>query len=449
MTILFPNLLLSGHLFDIEINITLSTNNQQLSPKNYNLISLGPFNYGFNETKDTIFYPENVMLQFTVAAADVPRIITSSQSSSAENSQEAYKQEYFNLIHQLTFSPTIVTIRRDNAIFFLGSIDPKSITSDYSNFSIKCTVLSDFAKLKKTDPRSNSLVLPLNTDTKILFSDLILHIVRSVLPHVTQIIPYSEVRVSTNFTFLGQPVTAGFPMLGTFLFDYLGNPWNHPDYIAVLKDILATFGLVMFIYDNAVILQPRWYFPSDPYIIEDNKLISGPDATSQNALALKGLHVRLIHNNYTFNQSYNLGTVTLDGNGNVQNSEEVETLHLSQPGGTPPGMPNNSLNNRNLWVLIPEYISGLNNAQWVPSRPNECFLSSNFGTKAPLWQILGDRLFQLISKKRLSFKLELLGTEYLYNPFFRHPSYPNSIFRARTASIDFSKGTTTLELLSC
>ncbi len=445
--LIFPDFALGQYRFQIEIAV----GDYHTEDKYYNLISLGTFNYGFNDTKDTIFYPENVTIEFTIAACQVPYIGYPNpfEGGDSSNTDEEYQKEYFNLIDSLTFRQTSVTIWKDSRIFLVGTVDAKSVSSVYGKFSVSCSILSDFAKLKKMDPRTNLLGLPTNTTTRMRFSELIKTIVRSVLPHVTQIIAFSEIRFSTNFTFLGQPVPGDFSLAGGYLYDYIGSSWHHETYIDLLKDILATFGLIMFIYDDTIVLQPRWYFPSNPFVITDDMVISGPDATSQNALALKGLHVKCVHLNYTYVAAYDLGTVVYNSDKTVQNDSDVETVYLSQPGGTPPGMPDIALNQRNVSVWMSELYAGLNNAQWVISKPNQCYLNSSPANKAALWKIIGDRLWQLVSTERLSFKVELLGTEYLYNPFFKHFSYPGLIFRARTASIDFSKGTSTLELLAC
>lgn len=442
MHLIFENILLSGNRFTIEFRSADSPSGSS-SPSRYHLLSLGSFNYGFNETKDTIFYPENVSIEFSIARSSIP------SGAQSPSSLSAFQQEYFRIINTLTFTPVTVTIWRGDRIFFLGSVDPKSVTSSYDNLSVRCTVLSDFLKLKSINPRTDSLGLPLNTDEKIRFQDLILWIIYAVLPQVDYISQRSELLVETGYTFLEEPVYADFDDLGAFIFDYIGSPWAHEDYISVLKDVLSTFGLVMFIYDNAVILRPRWYFPSEPFIITDKITVSGPDASGHNALALKGLCVKINRENYTFSQSYSLGAVEFDESGSVKNGNEVETVYISQVGGAPPGVPDTQINQRNFWVWLPEYITGINNSDWVPSIPSGCFWQSRPEVKSSLWKLLGDRLWELISNERLSFKIELLGTDYIFNPFFVHHAYPETKFRIRTASVDFTRGTTTLELLEC
>lgn len=212
---------------------------------------------------------------------------------------------------------------------------------------------------------------------------------------------------------------------------------------------------------DTAVLRPRWYFPANPCILSEEPqspehlrtitptLMEGPSLEANGAEALKGLQAKCVYGTYTPQQVYNLGNIEFTQEGTIKNIEEVEQINLSQVRGTPPGMPNLPINHRNLWAYIPEYIAGLGNAQWVSTLPNTAHLQSNPAVQGPLWQIIGNRIWQVIAKPRLAIRVTLHGTGYLLNPFFSIPSWHNRHFRIRTASVDYLLNTTTLTVLEC
>lgn len=449
MRIVFKDITLNSHRFYVEANF-YNWEPELDEERVYKLTDLGDFNFGHDADKDSVFYPENFDLSFTIAGQSVPIIGRKPNPFGQEiNTEQDYKHEYYFLIGMLTFQDANVTVWLDDTIFFFGSADRASVTSDYSNYVINFTSLSNFAKLKNYDPRINPLVFSLNTDQKVFIPDLILGIVRSVLPQVNSIVCHSSLRASIQYTFLGQPrlLVRDINSLAVFVDDYIGYPSAYENYIDLLKDILASFGLVMYIFGRTIVLNSRWYYSSEYFEISDNLLISGPDADSRNAKALKGIRVWVRKGDYTFASPYDVGLVELDENKRIKYPDEVEEIYLTQPMGAPPGIPDTPVNQRNIWAWLPEYISGLGNGQFVPTLPNSAYIEGGSVPMGPLWRVIGDQLGQLVLRERLSVNCELFGVDYWVNPFFILPSYQNRKFRARTIAINYQTYSTVLNLI--
>lgn len=149
----------------------------------------------------------------------------------------------------------------------------------------------------------------------------------------------------------------------------------------------------------------------------------------------------------TFTGSSSGATAKQSGNNySLQNSEEVETLENVMVGGDPPGIDGTvyPLLVRNIWILVPGFVAGLGNEQWITSVRNSFYITG--GTQKALWKCVADKLWDLISQNRIVYETDVKGIDWSYNKYY---VFENSTLklRPRKISYDHTNDTTKIELI--
>lgn len=436
----------SGAIYDIEITFNNSDNNDYY----YKLIRLHPFVFGNNNDMDMILYPESVKIQFSLVASEVPIPGEFPNPFSSSPSRKDYESEYYRLINIISFDESLVIIKKNGSEYFRGFIDVNYKSTSYYT-DIEILILSNFTKLKDISPKTELLGLNPNTDNKILYTEVAKKILQLAFPGLQNVIFESEIKATTNFTFLSEPWNAPAENLGNYIFNFVGSISPHDTMIDLIKEILQTFGCLGIVLGNSFIMQPRGYYEGAQLVtLKAEHYKMGNEPSVYYSQKIEGLVVKVRAGDVPdiFHEVH-YGNVILDDEGEIKNRDELEFIIISTPGGDPPGIDGDEfpLMIRNLWAWVPEHIAGIGNAQWVATKRNE-FFTTNISTKAALWKIIGDGIWAVIKNSRLVFITTLIGTNYNYNRFYKLENSGNLILKIRKIAFDDFENESECDLIS-
>lgn len=458
----FNTLQKAKHYFDASLTID---DDDVITVKTYKSVKLGVFKNGSEEDKETIYYPANVDFTFTITGCSVPVTGIPDPFSDYINYAD-YEKEYFNLIKALKYHVAEVIINKDGLYYFKGIIDTQSIQSDFKEKSFTFTIISNLTKLKDMNTRDESVTFEdagiyddkckyyLNGDGDatvkvITFQDMALKIIQRVLPDINQVILTSDVKIKAAYTFLGEPVILGLNNLYNDIQEMVGIISIQRTMIDLLKDILISFGLVMFIEGDKLIIHQRWYSNTlDRVTLPRIQYKKGP-AIDSIVTKMKGVQAFVIVS--SIDETYeeiNYGIVEKNKDGSLKYPDVVEVIHFSFVGGLPPTMPDIPVNHLSLYLLIPQYYTGLGIIVWERTNGN-FFLASEPDNIASLYDIVSNKILSLITTDRLILPLTIKGTDWLATNFFAINSLPDNTFRPRYAETDYDKEQMNINLVEC
>lgn len=431
MTILLKYLMPSKNVYDFIITV------YDTDPNTYEFksLKLHPWEFGQDDDIDSILYPGSVKIEFGLFGAGIQR-----------------KPGYFTIINKLSFVQTSVVVKKNGVNWFYGYVDSSSIDGEYDHSKINMKIISNFAKLKNIDPHylNPSIISDSNpTPTGIpcaFFSKTLLETIKLVWP-ITQVIIPNDLKVTTNWTFLGQPYDSPADNWGDYAYRMWGsnpaNPYN--DCISLIKAILSSLGCVGILIGDKFILQSRFYFSNETITLTN--LIKDNLPKPYRSQKIDGLQILVRPFDSLVEYEAIWGKVEKDDLGNLLNPDRVETIFMHICAGDPPGIDGNiyPMLVRKMFVYIPEFIAGIGNGQWDLAKRNEVY-STVHPTKGPLWKVIGDSIWSDVSQDRTCFRTEVLTHNFDYDKFYKFPEHPQK-FRARKIFYDDERFVTELDLI--
>ncbi|QQS35779.1 MAG: hypothetical protein IPM56_16280 [Ignavibacteriales bacterium] len=405
---------------------------------NYDGIELEPFEYGNDEDLETIIYPESVTIKFSLLPDT--------------GSIAALDNRYVQLGRSLRLNETNVTINKNGQEHLLGFIDGKTVSSTYKNKVFQITVLSNFHKLKDIDPRTldpNDFTTPVDVVVgpggQVLFVDLVLKLIQLVYPSVNQVILVSNIKSQTSYTILGEPWIANAQYFGDFSNNYIGSISTFTTAAQIIKEVCANFASVGILKDRKFYIQSRFYQSQSAVVLSKELLADDAGPEPIDSTRFDGLQVIVTPAGTSAVYEELYGEVIKDENGNVKNSDNVETIQLIQQGGYPPGNEGFPLLIRNLWIYVPGFVSGIGNTQFTSSLPNSFFIITGEAQK-PLWKCVADAVWALIQKDRVVFGITMSALSWTYDTWYVFEN--TSVYlRARKMFYDEMKTRTRMELI--
>lgn len=408
---------------------------------------LYPFQYGNDDKIDSILYPDNVKIKFSIYDAGIN-----------------VHSGYYTIIDKLSFVDSSVIVTKNGSEIFRGYIDQMNVTGEYEAKSAEITILGNFGKLKDIDPRTLDPAViedstPVNgAEACAFFTNAITETIKLVMPNITQTILATDLKATTTYTFLAVPYNSPADNWGDFAsriwgpFSVYGRtPEDASAYncLQLIKNILASFGCVGIIKDNKFIMQSRLYFPGNVTTLLKKYYLrsSQPEPTNQQKIDGLQMFVKPYDTVADFYYEALYGIVKKDENGNLEEPDRVETLFLYVCGGDPPGVDGDiyPLLIRKMYCYIPGFVAGLGNEIWDLAKRNECY-SSAHPTKGPVWKVVADSIWTDSSVDRLAYKLKSLGFNYEYQKFYQLENDPNA-YRPRLMAFDENNYSTELDLL--
>ncbi|MCC7289917.1 hypothetical protein IT417_01555 [bacterium] len=407
---------------------------------------LYPFQYGNDEKIDSILYPDNVKIKFSIHGAGID-----------------VDSGYYTIINKFSFIDSSVIVTKNGSEMMRGYIDQMNVFGEYETKSAEITILGNFGNLKNIDPRTlDADVIRDSTptigfaDSCAFFTKVITETVKLVIPNVTQTILQTDLKATTNYSVLGDPYNSPADNWGDLAYRFWGvgssygrDPEDASKFncAQLIKNILAIFGCVGIVKDNKFIMQSRIYFPNNvSSLLKKNYLRSRqPEPVNQQKVDGLQMHVKDPEGLSFYEALY--GIVKKDENGNLEEPDRVETIWFNIIGGDPPGIDGNiyPLLVRKLIVYIPGFVAGLGNEIWDYAKRNECY-SSSHPTKGPVWKVVADSIWTDSSIDRLAYKVKSLGFDYEYQKFYQLEGDPNS-YRPRLMAFDENEYSTDLDLI--
>ncbi|MCC7290320.1 YbaB/EbfC family nucleoid-associated protein [bacterium] len=407
---------------------------------------LYPFQYGNDEKIDSILYPDNVRIKFSIYGAGIN-----------------VHSGYYTLINKLSFIAAEVVITKNGSEYMRGYIDQMNVGGEYESRSVEVTVLGNFGKLKEIDPRTldpDDIAdsTPVNGAAPCaFFTEAITETIKLVMPNITQTILSTDLKATTTYTFLSVPYDSPADNWGDFAYRIWGPNSNYgatPEDSSVftaaqlIKNILASFGCVGIVKDNKFIMQSRLYFPGNVEGLLKKNYVRSSLPEPFNQQKIDGLQI-FVRPNELLSVEYEalFGTVKKDENGALKEPDRVETSYFYVCGGDPPGIDGNiyPLLVRKMYCYIPGFVAGIGNEIWDLAKRNECY-SSVHPTKGPVWKVVADSIWSDSSIDRLAYKVKSLGFGYDYEKFYQLEDDPNA-YRPRMMSFDENTYSTELDLL--
>lgn len=460
-TISFNNVVKGSNEFDVVLTI----DDGEFDEFEFNLADFGEFEYGNDNDKDTIQYPNNCDIEFTIQGCLVDYYPLPGIDG---NDRDDYVYTYHKLYRLFKYKDVDVVVNKNNSFYFGGFVDGENISSNFKNKSFRLKVINNIAKLKEVSPKETYLGYDPSSEDKVLFVDLIKAIVQHVQPEVSSVYYKTDLRATVTTLYLGQPWEPGFQYFGDFVYKYIGSQTTlHDNYYDVIKDICNSYGMLFFLKGNSIYLQSRWYH-NDVTVstISRRQFHEGLNAVAQTK-KIEGLRVGvrrstesqvIVYRDYgkveTDKDDTKDENVIKDSQGNIvfrygsiTNSNLVEQIELSSPGGLPPGVPDLSINEINIWIWVPEFVAGIGNAHWTSSIANEFYLSDTPGTKAALWSLIADRVFALVSKSRVVYECTLKGTDWLNLNYYNFETIDNYGFRPRKFNVNYTHNKTKIQFI--
>lgn len=437
------------HVFDIVLNI----NDGDVSNEyNYKMRKLGEFNYGNDEDVDTILYPANVKIEFTFSASDIPLHFGGGTYGDFRN----FEKEYFNLINKFSFLDTSVTINRDGSEYFIGFVDQKNKGGSFEEKTIEITALSDLSKLKDLDPSTfdpgQLYTLPVNPyGNTVSFADVIKETIKKVLPNFGSVFVLSDLKSETNYTFLGQPWHATADYFGDFSSYFWGTD-KFATAIDLIRSVCSQFGCVGIVKGNNFYMQSRFAIPSQEALtLKTREFIKNEGPTPYYSQKLEGLQALVYQMGDGSYYEATYGTVTKDGD-TVVNRDEVETIVMHACGGDPPGVDGATypLLVRNIWIRVPGYVAGIGNEQWISSVRNSFYGGVRaVDNQTALWRVVAESIWDQIQYDRLIYQLEMKGTGWQYDKFYKFEYGLTETFRPRKLRYNYPNKSTVMDVIKC
>ncbi len=440
----FKNIRKAKHTFSITIDIK---NDDSQLEYDFHLISLGNFEYGNSNNKETIYYPANVTIDFTIVGCGVKPV----DPVTPENDYGDYLAAYYSFLEDLKYCETDVTIYKDDEFYFQGFIDHRDIHSNWKEKSFSVFVVSNFVKLKDIIPSDNPLGYDLHNGEElgrnVLHRDIIIDSFGLVFSQPCALHVTCDIRAKTTFKVLETPWIANFNYFGISIGSLFGHKRvKIKNMFDLLKSIFDAFGLICFFEGQNIYLQSRWYFPGlQVESIDKKDFISGLEIVG-NTKKLKGLQLFVELNMVNDNAvETTIGTVEKDKDKNLKYPEEVEIARLAFAGGRPPHQPNNHFCIDPVMIFVPGHVAGLNNEQWTEC--SDFYLVSDKYVRGPLWKIIKAKLWSIVSKSRVVYKAKIRGTDWISTNYYNFETILSIGFRPRKYVLDFDNNNTVIEFV--
>lgn len=415
MTINIKYITLSN-TFDVTVAVNDGTSNvYEMLP-----MKLGEFTYGAEQSFDTIISAKTVEVEFGIA-----------------KSMRPIAANYHIIANKIIYGTPIVTISKNGTLFFKSApIDKKQMEFNYEDMSVKLSCLNTLILLKDIDPRTLNPADIAEPD--ILFNDLfpcalfektITKTIRKVFPEFGSTFILGDLKAETSYTFLEQPWHAPVSYFGDIASRLWGTNCRFTNCLELIKAIQNTLGCIGLLIGKNYYLMPRYV--SQNITTESLSNIAELEVIEP-LNTVKGLIVTVKLASSTFVSHY----------GDTSNPDNTETIDMMHSGGWIPGMQPPLA--YHLPVLIPAFVAGLGNEQWV-GVVNK-FYTSAHPYQESLWKIIGNSIWNGIVN-RMIYTVELVGVNYAYEKFYTLPSCP-FIFKIRQMKVDYAKHTSKLDLIN-
>ncbi len=433
------NIVRGADTFDIKI----SYNDGESKVYEFHLIKLGEFEYGHDNDIDTIHYPNTVKVDFTLVGNAVDGYPFPNPFGGYD--RDDYIRAYHDFVNIFKYTNCDVLIKKNSNHHFHGFIDKENVTTDFKAKSFELTFIHDFVKLKDIDP-ADTIPTGITLNQQTYYTDMILKIVQLAVPQASEIEIYSDLRMTTSFTYLGETWIAEFHHSGALPNFYMGSNTIHDNYFSLLIDILNAFGMVFRFYGTKILLQSRSYH-SDLPLQEPaaNRFKDGLKLVGYTK-EIKGLRINVRRGPSSKSTTpVDFGEVIEDENGNIENTDNVEEMTLTLTGGTTPY--NSNLSQVNTWVYVPEYVAGMGNGQWITPLANEFYFKDDSGNKDALWKLIAQRTWSLIGRSRVVYEAILKGNNLVAVDFYKFETLHEYFFRPRKLVVDEDNQSTKIEFI--
>lgn len=405
-----------GNLFDVTIDVNDGTSTvYEMLP-----IKLGEFTYGAEQSFDTIISAKSVDLEFGIA-----------------KSMRPIAANYHIIANKIIYGTPIVTISKNGTLYFQSApVDKEQMEFDYDNMSVKLSCLNTLILLKDIDPRTLNPADIAEPD--ILFNDLfpcalfentITRTIRKVFPEFGSTFILSDIKAQTSYTFMGEYWHAPVSYFGDIANRLWGANCRFSNCLELIKAIQNTLGCIGLLIGKNYYLMPRY---ASTGITNQNLINISKIEIIEPLATVKGLIVTVKLAGSTFVSHY----------GDTSSPDNTETIDMMHSGGWIPGMQPPTA--YYLPVLIPAFIAGLGNEQWVGVINK--FYSSAHPYQESLWKIVGNSIWNGIVN-RVIYNVELVGIDYSYDKFYTLPDCP-LVFKIRKMKVDYAKHITTLDLIN-
>ena len=238
------NIKRGSDLFDVQFQVLDN------DPYTYNFtpIEFGAFEFGNDNDVDTIYYPNNTNIKFTLQGC----VVDYYPSGSGANDTNDYIYTYHKVLRALKYSKVYCIINKNSSYYFKGLLDSGALRSNYKEKSFDCSIISSFVELKEKDAVDGYLA-GVDVNERINVTEFILKIVQIVLP-VTSISSISDLRFKTS-------LQVGYAISDISIYPniFIGGSTLQENYWDVLKEVLNSFGVICLIHGPQVYLQSRWY----------------------------------------------------------------------------------------------------------------------------------------------------------------------------------------------
>ncbi len=455
---------LNGDLYKIQIEFSGISDRTDLS---VTIVDWKPFEFGSDDTRETVMYPENVKIKLSLINARVWYSKTQQYPNPFSDdpfTDDDYNYTLFKLLDIITYYDASATVYKNGHEYFRGFLDKKNKTIDYEFLGIEITILSNFAKLKEINVAQDADVVAkaiafssTNLSTGISYiklTDAIKAIILKVLP-VEKVVLMSNIYWDSYYLFpkidgtldRWQVPASQFMMQTSFFFNTgtgLNANW-YTNGIDTIKDILNMLGCTGF-YEQS---KRTFYCLSRSYsntfpvkTITDHDILKDTSIQCDYSQAVKGmkLYIKGAPGEAKIVQTVEYGDCT--------NSDDIEEIYISNKGGVLSGQPDNSLNRKGFAVLVPQYYSGIGNVVWLftTNQSGSNFYSSLNKTKKMFWQVVGDDTWSMISKARNMYIAALNECDYTFDTLFNITGYDTALKAKKITQDEFNE-TTVIKLI--
>ncbi|MCS7054461.1 MAG: hypothetical protein NZM09_12130 [Ignavibacterium sp.] len=378
-------------------------------------VDISPFEYGAGNDADSIIFANTVKIKFSLTNEIVPTT-----------------KKFFEIISLAMVSETSVYLYENgNPIFFKGNVDKKDFDFDFDRKTVSISLSNPLLELKNINPRllnPNEIAEPypyIGNLKCATFEKVITKTIKLVWAEFGNTFIYSDIKADTDYPFLGQSWQAPAQYFGDVANRFWGSDSKFTNCLDLIKAIGNTLGCVGLLIGKNYYLMPRYFNINRPVIPLEN---ISKIQLKQGVKTIKGLKVNVKLAGGTYVANY----------GNVANSDYIEEIDMMHAGGNIPGT-NQAYY---LPVLIPGFVAGIGNEQWVP-------VSNKFYTQLvpyprALWSMIGESIWRGI-ENRYIYNVEMFGINYSYGNYYKLPDNP-TIFKARKIKYDYKNQKTTMEL---
>lgn len=393
-------------------------------------MEFGVFEFGNDNDVDTIYYPNNTSIKFTIQGC----VVDYYPSGSGANDTNDYVYTYHKVLRALKYNKAYVTINKNSAYFFKGLLDSGALLSSFKEKSFTCNIVSSFVELKEKEATDN-LLAGVDVNERMPVLEFILKIVQVVLP-VTSITSISDLRFKSS---LQQGYTlddvAIYPRI------YIGSTTQQENYWDILKEVCNSFGVLCLIHGNQVYLQSRWYHTAiNVQSINKIDFEAGLDALGETK-AIRGLRLWVRKTPGSKELRYwDEGIVITDPKDKtiILNADEVEEMTVSFTEGVPPNT--QGTYQFDLWVQNPDL-------SWVTLSAYSTYLGTAAGFAAQLWKVVAQRVAALVTKSRVVYETTLRGTNWINLNFYNFETIAGYGFRPRKFIVDYTNYKTTIQFV--